>query len=81
MDKSNAEIHGKNSERAAIRNILSRSWNTKATGNTGPNGPFRLVYSNDSNGSGNHKFVYDSSTYTRYSKELAMNRFIVSNKD
>lgn len=78
MEFSNASIHGRNSERSAIRSILRNSWNTKPTGNIGPNGPFRLVYSADSNSGGNHKYVYDSSTYTRYSKELANNRFIVN---
>ena len=78
MEFSNAAIHGRNSDRSAIRKILRTSWNTKPTGNKGPNGPFRLVYNTDSNSSGNHKYVYDSSTYTRYSKELAHNRFIVN---
>ena len=80
MNKSNATIHGKHSERAAIRSILRNSWNTSDNNSTRSNGIFRLV--NNADISSNHStFVHDSSSYTRFAKELAMNRFIAPKRD
>jgi hypothetical protein len=120
MNKSNAEVHGLQSNRAETREVLRRAWNTKlvfsndkslstgtfrATQNAGdvkhrhnysakgPNQLSSLSFSYVSGKDGtqgshddipvsatNVKYVYDSSNYTRYSREKSMNRFIQSAK-
>jgi hypothetical protein len=71
---SNASIYGKHSGRAETRKILRDVWTTQ--NNTPSITPFRLVYNAGTQSSGNHKYVYDSSAYTRFSKEKSMARFI-----
>lgn len=71
---SNASIYGKHSGRAETRKILRDVWTTQ--NNTPSITPFRLVYNAGTQSSGNHKYVYDSSSYTRFSKEKSMARFI-----
>lgn len=63
-------LNYKNGEQSSTRSILRNSWNTSLK-NTAAS-PFRVV--NNGTGSGNVKYVHDSSTFVTYRRQKAINQ-------